>query len=265
MPLSLALVGCGNMGQALLTGWLQHQVPYDISVIQPDPLPSDYTQNGYSYYDHLLDKKSFDIIIFAVKPQILDEVVKGYAKAVHEQTLIISIAAGKSIQTFEKFFGEEQPIIRVMPNTPAAVGKGISALVSNSITSEEQKAIAEGLFKSSGQTIWLDDEHQMDAVTAISGSGPAYLFYFIEAFATAAEKAGLNPEISEILARQTIIGAAALAENQDRTSAETLRQNVTSPKGTTEAALNILMDGDFQKKLTEAVLAAKSRSEELKS
>ena len=265
MSISLALIGCGKMGQALLTGWLKNNPDYEFTVIQPDPLPDNYPQDGYNYYTELPANKSFDIIVFAVKPQILNQVIKSYSSAVHESTLILSIAAGKDIKSFEKFFGSEQPIIRIMPNTPASIGEGISALIGNNAVTEKQKELATNLFETCGTTLWLDHENQMDAVTAVSGSGPAYLFYMIEALTYAAETAGIETEKAQKLARQTIIGAAALAKAESDTSPETLRENVTSPGGTTEAGLSVLMGGTFKKALTKTVLAAKARSEELKS
>ncbi len=262
---SLALIGCGKMGQALLSGWLKHKINYAITVVQPDPLPADFPQAGYNHISKLNYKKTFDIIVFAVKPQILNDVIHDYIDAVHNDTLVLSIAAGKGITTFEKAFGQNQPIIRVMPNTPAAIGKGVSAFIQNDAVTQDQKDTTEMLFKPCGETLWLRHEDDMDAVTAVSGSGPAYLFYMIEALTTAARKAGLDDPTSEKLARQTIIGAAALAEAESSSSAQTLRENVTSPGGTTEAALKVLMNGAFEECLSNAVLAAKKRSQELKS
>ena len=263
MTKSLALVGCGKMGQALLSGWLKSQHFFDISVIQPDPLPADFATDGFSYFTNLPEGKVFDIIVFAVKPQILDQVIKTYTGSVHPETLIISIAAGKNISTFESTFGLKQSIIRTMPNTPAMVGKGITALVANSSVTENQKQEADNLFKTCGETLWLKAEKQLDAITAVSGSGPAYLFYFIEALTKSAQELGLSEDHAMQLARQTVIGAASLAEHDSQTEVSTLRQNVTSPGGTTEAALNILMDGQLDSILQQALKAAKERSQEL--
>ncbi len=260
---SLALIGCGRMGQALLAGWLKQKLDYNITVVQPSPLPPTFPQAGYNCIPKLNYKKTFDIIVFAVKPQILDEVAAGYVDAVHDASIVVSIAAGKKIATFERIFGDKQPVIRAMPNTPAAVGKGITAFSANNVTSQDACKTVSNLFTPCGETLWLATEQEMDAVTAISGSGPAYIFYFIESFTAAAESLGLSKEKAIKLARQTVIGAAALAESEADISAKTLRENVTSPGGTTQAALSILMDGSMDDILKHAVSAAKNRSREL--
>lgn len=150
-----------------------------------------------------------------------------------------------------------------MPNTPAAIGQGMSALFATKNVTDAQRTMATDLLSALGKTIWLDDEEQMNAVTAVSGSGPAYVFLLIEAMANAGEKAGLSPEQAMLLARQTVIGSAALAADEQNISASTLRKNVTSPGGTTEAALNVLMDGKFQDIMDKAIEAATNRSKEL--
>ncbi len=265
MASTLALIGCGKMGQALLDGWLKKNLPYELTVIQPEPLPPEIQTDGFTYVQAPPTDQVFDVLVFAVKPQILNDVLKSYADSVHDTSLILSIAAGKSITTFESVFGASQPVIRAMPNTPAAIGQGITALCPNGSVSENQKHMAESLFQASGEVVWIENEPLMDAVTAISGSGPAYVFYLIEALAEAAQKLGLDQDQATRLARQTVIGAAALAKDEPGTDAATLRQNVTSPGGTTEAALNVLMDGTFQESLTQAVTAARDRGKELSS
>lgn len=263
MRKTLALVGCGHMGSALLKGWLQKKLPYDITVIQPDPLPEGLPLSEFEYKSSPAPSDRFDVIVLAVKPQVIKETCKAYIPIATIDTLIVSIAAGTPLKTFAAIFGAHQPVVRVMPNTPAAIGQGISAGITSSSVTSVQKSDVETLLTAAGAFLWLDDEAQIDAVTAVSGSGPAYVFYMIEALTKAGETAGLSPDISMQLARQTVIGAGALAAHQPDTQAAKLRQNVTSPNGTTETALKVLMDGRYQDILNEAVLAAALRSKEL--
>jgi pyrroline-5-carboxylate reductase len=263
MQKSLALVGCGKMGQALLRNWLNHKVSYDITVIQPDMLPDYFVKDGYRHLPEYNGKNLFDIIVFAIKPQVLHEICTRYKTAVHDSTLIVSIAAGKKISMFTEIFGAHQSIIRTMPNTPASIGHGLTALCSNSSVTDLQKDIATNLFRTCGETVWIENENMMDAVTAISGSGPAYLFYLIECLSKAAQDIGFSRQTSDLMARKTIQGAAALAAHEADQDASVLRQNVTSPGGTTEAALEILMNGEWQNILTKAVYAAEQRGKEL--
>lgn len=266
MSTRLALIGCGKMGSALLNGWLNIDTDRSYIIVDPaDTLP-EITNN--TAIDHIqsiqeIDNKDLDIIVLAIKPQIIDKVLKELKPIVSKKTLIISIIAGTTINTFEKYFGSDQPIIRTMPNTPAAIGKGMIAAIGNQNTNKTQIKTAHNLLSVAGKVEWITDEALMDAVTAVSGSGPAYLFLLIEAMSKAGENAGLTKELSAMLARQTIIGAAALAE-QDPQEAKILRQNVTSTGGTTEAALNILMDNnEFQTIINNAINAAMKRSQEL--
>ena len=249
----------------MLRSWLENDLIANINIIDPAPLPDDLQSNNRVSYISKYDgsKIDSDIVIIAVKPQILSDAAKDIAANINAETLLLSIAAGQSISTLENIFGRNKAIVRTMPNTPAAIGKGISACVANSNVDEAQKTMVQSLMDASGQNIWISDESLMNAVTALSGSGPAYVFYLIEALAKAGEKAGLDSDMSTALARQTVIGSAALAEDESDISAETLRKNVTSKGGTTEAALNILMDGRFQNLLDEAVIAAKNRGIEL--
>lgn len=206
-----------------------------------------------------------DIVVLAVKPQIMDKACEQIKEALSENTLILSIAAGQTIESFEQRFGENQPIIRAMPNTPAAIGKGITVLCANNHVSDEQKKNAETLLAASGLVEWLNDESLMDAVTAVSGSGPAYVFLLIEILAKAGKTQGLDPDLSMKLARQTVIGSAALAEGDVGTTATQLRENVTSPGGTTAAALEVLMNGELQKLYDRTIDAATKRGKELSS
>lgn len=259
------LIGCGKMGGAMMTSWLESGLINHINVVDPSPLPSHLLNDPrIDYYASYKNDISVpDILILAVKPQILKEASVKIANQICEQTILLSIAAGQSLSTLESIFGSNQPIIRTMPNTPAAIGKGISVSIANTRVSTEQKNIANLLLCTSGDHKWIEDEHLMDAVTSLSGSGPAYIFHFIEALAVAGEKLGLDKDLSMSLARQTVIGSAALADNDKTISAATLRENVTSPGGTTQAALEVLMDGRFQEILNEALAAASKRSKEL--
>ncbi|MGH1377232.1 MAG: pyrroline-5-carboxylate reductase [Alphaproteobacteria bacterium] len=262
---SATLIGCGKMGSAMMMSWLQDGIISNVNVVDPSSLPvhlqNDPRINYYPSYN--TDIPSTDILILAVKPQILKEASEKIASNISSNTILLSIAAGQNISTLESIFGSSQPIIRTMPNTPAAIGKGISVSFPNSHVSAKQKNIADALLSTSGESKWIEDESLMDAVTSLSGSGPAYLFHFIEALADAGKKLGLDKNMAISLARQTVIGSAALAEHDSNVTASTLRQNVTSPGGTTQAALEVLMDGRFQKILDDTLSAAKNRSKEL--
>lgn len=265
-PLNLALVGCGKMGSALLNGWIKGKIEADFTVINPSPLSFSLPRSVYyasSVQSAAARLAKADMIVLAVKPQIMAGICADLKPLVPETALILSIAAGKTIQSFEQVFGPAQPVIRVMPNTPAAIGKGASVAVANKNTSPDDKARTTRLLECAGTLDWLEDESLLDAVTALSGSGPAYLFYLIEVLSEAGIRNGLPPDLSVKLARQTVIGAAALAEENPETDAATLRQNVTSPGGTTEAALKVLMNGEMQDIFEKALSAARDRGKAL--
>jgi len=203
------------------------------------------------------------VLVLAVKPQIIGEVMAQLRPLMTADTLVLSIAAGISIAAIAKGLGTER-IVRTMPNTPAQVGKGISGAVAGASVGSEDRQTAEALLKAAGQVAWFEDEGAIDAVTAVSGSGPAYVFNLVEALAAAGVKQGLPAEQAMQLARQTIVGAAYLLEAEPGVPASTLRENVTSPKGTTAAALEVLMGADGLGPLMDrAVAAARKRSEEL--
>ena len=203
------------------------------------------------------------LVIFAVKPQVMRDVVPGYARFAGGGTTFLSIAAGTGIAVFEELLGTSAAVVRCMPNTPAAIGKGMMVVVSNANVNGKTKAFVADLLSASGEVATIDDETLMDAVTAVSGSGPAYIFHFIEALTVAAEKAGLPADTARLLAMQTVYGAASLAA-ESREDPATLRKQVTSPNGTTAAALGVLMGNDrLTRLLTEAVDAARLRSIEL--
>lgn len=267
---NVLLVGCGKMGTAMIHGWMGADLLKRATILDPEEI-HDSLMIFQSLF-HVkqaadIDFSDIDMVTLAVKPQIMTLVCEGLNRVIPDSlkpTLpILSIAAGKDTPYFKTLFGEQTPVIRAMPNTPAAIGRGVSALYATPNVTPAQKTIASDLLGALGKTLWLDDENKMDAVTAVSGSGPAYVFYLIEAMASAGEKAGLAPDDAMMLARQTVIGSAALAAQEHKIPASILRQNVTSPGGTTEAALSVLMDGKFQDIMDEAIAVATQRSNEL--
>ncbi|MGH1452339.1 MAG: pyrroline-5-carboxylate reductase [Paracoccaceae bacterium] len=258
----LVLLGCGKMGSAMLQGWLNNGLPAS-SVHVIDPHPSEWVQGTGVHINADLPAQPA-IVLIAVKPQMMGDALPTIAAMGGGKTLFLSVAAGTSIATFEAAFGSDTPIIRAMPNTPAAVGRGITAIIGNATSTAAQLDLAAALLQAVGQVVRLKDEGQMDAVTAVSGSGPAYVFHLIETLALAGEEQGLPPELALQLARATVAGAGALAEDTPETPGQ-LRVNVTSPNGTTQAALNVLMDHEtgFPSLLSRAVQAAADRSKEL--
>ncbi|GGH34375.1 pyrroline-5-carboxylate reductase [Cribrihabitans marinus] len=258
----LVLLGCGKMGSAMLAGWLEGGLP-PRSVWVVDPAPSDWLRGtGVNLNADLPETPA--IVLVAVKPQMMGEALPGHSALGGGGTLFVSVAAGTSIATYESLLGAGTPVVRAMPNTPAAIGRGITALIGNAATGEADLARAEALLSAVGQTVRLQDESQMDAVTGVSGSGPAYVFHLIETLAAAGAAQGLPEDLAMRLARATVAGAGALAEAADETPGE-LRVNVTSPNGTTQAALEVLMDEKtgFPALLARAVAAATERSKEL--
>ncbi|MCA1336244.1 pyrroline-5-carboxylate reductase [Pseudooceanicola marinus] len=258
----LVLLGCGKMGSAMLAGWLKRGLPAT-SVWVLDPKPSDWLQStGVHLNDGLPEAPA--VALIAVKPQMMGDALPGLAALGNGSTLFLSVAAGTPISAFEAAFGAQSPVIRAMPNTPAAVGRGITAIIGNPHTSEADLDLADELLSAVGQVVRLDDESQIDAVTGVSGSGPAYVFHLIETLAAAGEAQGLAPELAMQLAKATVAGAGALAEEAEEEPAQ-LRVNVTSPNGTTQAALEVLMDEQtgFPPLLKRAVKAAADRGREL--
>jgi len=258
----LILLGCGKMGSAMLAGWLQGGLPVG-SVWVIDPYPSEWlTAQGVHLNKTLPESPA--IVLVAVKPQMMADALPVLAAMGGGGTLFVSVAAGTSIATYEDILGPETPIVRAMPNTPAAIGQGITALVGNAQATAADVDLADNLLSAVGQTVRLQDESQMDAVTGVSGSGPAYVFHLIETLAAAGQAQGLGPELSMQLAKATVAGAGALAEAAKEDPGQ-LRRNVTSPNGTTQAALEVLMDQDtgFPRLLNRAVSAATARSKEL--
>lgn len=257
----LVLLGCGKMGSAMLAGWLEGGLPAT-SVWVIDPAPSDWLQGTGVHLNAALPQHPA-VVLVAVKPQMMAEALPRLEGFAGGKTLFLSVAAGTSLDVFQTMLSAETPIIRAMPNTPAAIGQGITAIVANP-AGEASLDLAETLLSAVGEVVRLADEGQMDAVTGVSGSGPAYLFHFIEALTAAGRAEGLPDDLSLKLARATIAGAGALAMTASESPAE-LRQNVTSPNGTTQAGLEVLMDADAGLKplVARTVRAATERSREL--
>jgi pyrroline-5-carboxylate reductase len=258
----LVLLGCGKMGSALLQGWLAGGLAPDaVHVI--DPAPSDWVR---AQGVHINDALPADpaVVLVAVKPQMMGAALPRLQVFGGAGTLVVSVAAGTRISAYEDAFGPATPIVRTMPNTPAAVGRGITAICGNASATADHLALAEALMSAVGQVVRLDGEHQMDAVTAVSGSGPAYVFHLIEALAAAGAAEGLPEAMAMQLARATVCGAGELAHRAPETASQ-LRINVTSPGGTTAAALTVLMDPatGFPALLARAVKAAADRGREL--
>ncbi|MEO6299654.1 MAG: pyrroline-5-carboxylate reductase [Paracoccaceae bacterium] len=258
----LVLLGCGKMGTALLTGWLAEGIPAtSFWVIEPNP--TDWLLSKGVHLNEPLPK-SPAVALVAVKPQMMGAALPALQALGNGPTLFISIAAGTSIATFEAALGARTPIVRTMPNTPAMVGRGITGICANTHAGAAGLATARELMEAVGQVVELDGEHQIDAVTAVSGSGPAYVFHLIETMAAAGVAIGLSENVAMQLARATVCGAGELAYRSPD-SASKLRINVTSPAGTTAAALNVLMDPatGFPPLLRKAVKAAADRGKEL--
>ncbi len=262
----LFLLGCGKMGSAMLAGWLDGGLP-PASVHVLDPNPSDWlrAQAARGVVLNGPVPSAPAVALLAVKPQMMGEALPSVTGLGGGQTLILSVAAGTPIATFEAAFGAQTPIIRAMPNTPAAIGKGITAIIGNAAAGAAHLDLAETLLSAIGQVVRLQAEDQMDAVTGVSGSGPAYVFHMIETLAAAGQAEGLPPDLAMQLAKATVAGAGALAEVADETPSQ-LRVNVTSPAGTTEAGLRVLMDpgAGLPPLMRATVRAATARSRELK-
>lgn len=277
MAVNLLLAGCGKMGGALLDGWLAAgsmaagSMVGRVDVVEPQGVRPDGAPDGGA------DPRLFvcadpsdlpgtvapDVVIFAVKPQVMAAVVPAYRRFVRPETVFLSIAAGKTIGFFQRHLGDEAAIVRSMPNTPAAVGRGMTVACPSASVSTAQSALCDTLLRAVGDVAWIGDEGLFDAVTAVSGSGPAYVFLLIEAMAKAGVAAGLPEDLALRLARATVVGSGELAR-QSAEPAARLRENVTSPGGTTQAALGVLMAPDGMQPLFDrAIAAAAARSREL--
>lgn len=259
---TIALAGAGKMGGAMLTGWLAGGLdPARVVVIEPQPSSEISALAAKGIRLNQKDAGTADTLVLAVKPQMFREAGPGLKPLVGPSTLVVSIMAGTNIAALEQVCGGM--VVRAMPNTPAAIGRGITVAVAAKNVSAAQRATADALLRATGSVEWVDDEGLMDAVTAVSGSGPAYVFLLAEELARAGVEAGLPAELATKLARETVAGSGELLHRSDLDSA-TLRQNVTSPGGTTAAALEVLMGKDgLQPLMIRAIAAATKRSKEL--
>jgi pyrroline-5-carboxylate reductase len=266
---TILLIGAGRMGSALLAGWITRKIG---PVIAVEPSPSgeltEFTrQNHIALFSRTdsIDTVRARACIVALKPQVLKNEAGSLKSIAQSGALMISIAAGTNTATLKKAWGAKARIVRAMPNTPGAIGRGITALFAAKGTTPEDRALADQLLSALGETLWVKKEGEIDAVTAVSGSGPAYVFHLVEALADAAVAEGLPRPIAERLARATVTGSGALLDS-DPSPAAKLRQNVTSPGGTTEAALRVLMAKDgLSALMRRAVAAAHKRARELGS
>ena len=265
-PASLVLVGAGKMGGAMAKGWLNAGVPASsLTILEPNPsseIASLAALEGVALNPHMAAPP--EMLVLAVKPQSLDQVAPQIAALAGERTLLLSIIAGKTIANLMARLPQARAVVRAMPNTPAAIGRGVTAAFANAHVNAEQQGWCERLLAAVGKFYWLEDEKLIDAVTAISGSGPAYVFALTEALAAAAERLGLPAELSMSLARGTVEGAAELMRRESATSPATLRRNVTSPGGTTAAALAVLEEaGGLEDLMIRATAAARARAAEM--
>ncbi|WFR97253.1 pyrroline-5-carboxylate reductase [Rhizobium tumorigenes] len=262
----IVLVGAGNMGGALLTGWLKSGVA-GCSVIVVDPGPAApmltmIAEAGARHVTSLPEGIEAGVLFLALKPQVMEAVLPSLRHAVGTETVVVSVAAGKTLAFLETHLGKAA-MVRAMPNTPAMVGRGVTGAYANEATDERRRQIVQNLLKVSGPVEWVPEEADIDAVTAVSGSGPAYVFYLVECMAEAGRKLGLQADLAMRLARETVAGAGELL-HQLPDDASRLRQNVTSPGGTTAAALAVLMAEDgMQPLFDEAIAAARLRAQEL--
>ncbi len=265
----LLLVGCGKMGSAMLSGWQSSGITAGgVFVVEPYGLPESIDAAGVQAVqsdEELPGDLDPAVVVFAVKPQQMEEVAPRYRRFAAPGTLFVSIAAGTTIGVFEKHLGDDAAIVRAMPNTPAAIGQGITVACPNARATADQVALAEALLSATGECLSVTDEALMDPVTALSGSGPAYVFLMIEAMAAAGAAAGLPQDMADRLALVTVAGAGQLAL-QGPEAPSTLRENVTSPGGTTFAALQILMaEPGLKELMAKAIDAATERGKELAS
>jgi pyrroline-5-carboxylate reductase len=265
MPASLVLAGAGKMGGAMLAGWLEAGLdPRATTII--DPVPARPIVDLCARHGIRLNPAEPEpgaVLVLAIKPQGLEAAAPGLDRLVGPDTLLVSILAGKTIADLRARLPRARAVVRAMPNLPASIGRGATGACANAEVTPAQRDAADALFAANGTVAWLADEAQIDAVTAVSGSGPAYVFLLVEALADAGIAEGLEPSVAQALARATVSGAGALLEASPEEAAE-LRRNVTSPGGTTAAALDVLMRPDgLAPLLREAVAAARRRAAEL--
>lgn len=264
----LLLVGAGRMGSAMLQGWLARGLDPALTYVV-EPQPSDEIREfaetrGIHLNPDMDSGPAPQRMVLAVKPQVMDHVLADVARYATPSTLVVSIAAGRTIEGIARHFAAGTPIVRSVPNTPSAIGRGMTVAYGNPAVSDEQRTVCTTLLQALGEVAWVDEEGLIDAATAVSGSGPAYAFYLAECLARAGHEQGLPEELAQRLAAVTVAGAGALMW-ESGLSAARLRENVTSPNGTTAAALDVLMNPEngFEPLMSRAVAAAARRSREL--
>ena len=263
----ISFIGGGNMAQALISGLVGCGIkPSLIAVADPSSdIREQLAAKGLNTVDPMADAKAAvvgaDIVVLAVKPQMMKVVVGAFAEALDNQ-LVISVAAGLSTDLLSSMLGGYSNIVRAMPNTPSMIQMGATGLYGTDNISAEQKELATAVMEASGLVMWVDDEEHMHAVTAVSGSAPAYMFYFIESMVDGAVALGLDKEQASVLAMQTMLGAAKMAMNSEDTPAE-LRRKVTSPNGTTQAAVESMQANEIGRQIGEAMQACYDRSQAL--
>lgn len=263
----ITFIGGGNMASSLIGGLIADGCPSgNLWVTDPNQEKLDYLSSQFSINTTIDNNEAVaksDVVVLCVKPQAMHEVTAGIANAVQDKKpLVISVAAGIRESNLQTWLGGNIAIVRVMPNTPALIQTGASGLFANANVSDDQCNLAESILRAVGLALWLDDENMMDVVTALSGSGPAYFFYVIEAMERAAIDLGLEQKTAHLLTLQTALGAAKMALESSEDIAE-LRRRVTSPGGTTEQAINTLQSGGLEKLFADALTAAANRSKEL--
>ncbi|MDE2230027.1 MAG: pyrroline-5-carboxylate reductase [Alphaproteobacteria bacterium] len=262
-PAAVLLVGCGKMGGALLDGWIKARVGGPWHVVEPSPRRRIRSARYYAAPDRLPRNLRPAAVVFAVKPQTFDTVLPHYRRFAADGAVMLSIAAGKTLVGMARLLGADAAIVRAMPNTPAAIGRGISVACALAGVTKASRALCGALLGAVGEVAWIEDEALLDPVTAVSGSGPAYVFLLIECMAAAGEAQGLAPDLARRLALATVAGAGELARVATASPAE-LREAVTSPGGTTRAALDVLMaENGLGQLIRDAVAAATRRSREL--
>lgn len=263
----ILIVGFGNMGRALVRGWLDAGIkPATICVAdQQEQARTEAASWGLRVVDDIANeqKSGVDVLVLAVKPQQIDAALSSYDQLIADDGVIVSIAAGRTIESLQQHTTADRAVVRSMPNLPAAIACGTTVLCANDVVSEDQRKLCAGLLSAVGAVFWIDRETMFDAVTAISGSGPAYVFLLTECLTAAGVSQGLPERLAAALAQHTVAGAGAYALGSE-TSMSVLRKQVTSPGGTTAAALSVLMEDDALEELVdEAVAAAAARSAEL--
>ena len=264
-PARIVLVGAGKMGCAMVGGWLENGLEAaSLTIVEPNPSREIEAFAARGAMINPADPAPPDVLVLAIKPQILDAAAPRIAPLAGRETLVLSILAGKTIANLKSRLPRARAVVRAMPNTPAAIGRGVTAAFAGPEATGRQRRWCESLLGAIGAFYWLQDETDIDAVTAISGGGPAYVFALTEALAAAAAKLGLHPDLAMSLARGTVEGAGELLRRERGTEPAVLRRNVTSPGGTTAAALAVLQgEGGLGDLLARATAAARARAAEM--